>query len=156
MNPQESSGIIRNPYTWVFITWLACPGPSVVLLVNDHVIIIGGGGRVQKLTKAQKCSRNGSPWLENHFWPVRSACFFDIRLMVAFSVKITKNTKIKKYKNTKMFTKWVAVARKSVLTIAFCAIFRGAPHGDVRFGQNHHFWPVMNILFFRIFKDLLP
>ena len=39
-------------------------------------------------------------------------------------------------KNTKMFTKWVAVARKSLLTIAFCIIFRGAPHGDVRFGQN--------------------
>ena len=32
-------------------------------------------------------------------------------------------------------TKWVAVARKSLLTIAFCIIFRGAPHGDV-FGQK--------------------
>ena len=42
-------------------------------------------------------------------------------------------------KNTKMLTKWVTVARKSGLTIAFCTIFRGAPHGDVRFGQNPHF-----------------
>ena len=64
----ETTQVLSLNYTWVFITWLACPRPSLVLLVNDHVIIIiGGGGRVQKLTKAQICSRNGSPWLETHF-----------------------------------------------------------------------------------------
>ena len=48
-------------------------------------------------------------------------------------------TKTQIYKNTKMLMKWVAVARKSSLTIAFCTIFRGASHGDVRFGQNPYF-----------------
>ena len=42
-------------------------------------------------------------------------------------------------KNAKMFTKWVAVARESLLTIAFCIIFRAPPHGDARFGQNPYF-----------------
>ena len=36
--------------------------------------------------------------------------------------------------------KRVAVARKSLLTIAFCIIFRGASHGDRHFAQNHDFW----------------
>ena len=42
-----------------------------------------------------------------------------------------------------MFTKWVAMARKPGLTIAFCVIFRGASHGDVHFGQNPYFWTVL-------------
>ena len=41
----------------------------------------------------------------------------------------------KKYKNTKMFTKWVAVARKSLLTTDFCIIFRDTADGDI-FGQK--------------------
>ena len=31
------------------------------------------------------------------------------------------------------------LARKSLLTIAFCIIFRGASHGHVHFGQNPYF-----------------
>ena len=39
------------------------------------------------------------------------------------------------HKNAKMFTKWVAVARKSLLTAAFCIIFRDTADGGV-FGQK--------------------
>merc|ERR1711884_768393 len=38
-------------------------------------------------------------------------------------------------KDTKMFTKWVAMARKSLLTIDFCIIFRDTADGDI-FGQK--------------------
>ena len=44
--------------------------------------------KFEKLTKTQKCSRNGSPRLGNHFWPLHSASFFEARLMVtSISVK---------------------------------------------------------------------
>ena len=38
-------------------------------------------------------------------------------------------------KNTQIFTKWVAVARKSLLITDFCIIFRDTADGDV-FGQK--------------------
>ena len=49
-------------------------------------------------------------------------------------------------KNTKMFTKWVAVARKSLLTAAFCIIFRDTADGDI-FGQKSNFWRIMFFFF---------
>ena len=54
----------------------------------------------------------------------------------------------KKCKNAKMFTKWVAMARKPGLTIAFCIIFRGAPHGDARLGQDPLFLMNYENMFF--------
>ena len=56
-------------------------------------------------------------------------------------------------KNTKMFTKWVAVARKSLSTTAFCVIFRAPPHGDAHFGQNPYFWQIQKIYFLTFFHD---
>ena len=58
-------------------------------------------------------------------------------------------------KNTKMFTKWVAAARKSLLTIAFCIIFRGAPHGDVDFGQTCYVGQILKNRFFRFSHNFL-
>ena len=48
----------------------------------------------------------------------------------------------KNNKNTKMFTKRVAVARKSTISKANGIFFRAGAHGGRRFGQNHRFWAV--------------
>ena len=41
------------------------------------------GANFKKLTKIQKCSRNGSPWLENQLKKLQPARFFEAELMVA-------------------------------------------------------------------------
>ena len=55
------------------------------------------------------------------------------RSICSFTSQRPCNAKINK--STKMFTKWVAVARKSLLTNAFCIIFRDTAEGCV-FGQK--------------------
>ena len=41
------------------------------------------GANFKKITKTQKCSRNGSPWLENQHKLVHFSRFFETELMVA-------------------------------------------------------------------------
>ena len=54
---------------------------------------------------------------------------FELRLLVTFPAKNRKNKikhikKLENKKKTKMFTKWIAVARKSFLTSVFASFFQ--------------------------------
>ena len=53
------------------------------------------------------------------------------------------------HKNAKIFTKWVAVARKSLLTAAFCVTRQDTADGDI-FGPKSFFCKIQNFVF--VFK----
>ena len=105
-----------------------------------HAVLLGVLTVLERELDQSWCGR----WCARYWSSPRGSRWLPMWLL-AGSPKFSKINK-----NTKMFTKWVAVARKSLLTTDFCIIFRDTADGDI-FGQKSKITKIKNYKNTKIF-----